>query len=60
MNDWSKMDTRRCGRGHSGLFDSIPHENRMARVKEYMAEGKLLSILDSWLYQDIMTEMEKW
>jgi RNA-directed DNA polymerase len=41
-------------------FDSIPLENLMCRVKEHVADRTLLSIIDSWLHQDIMSEAKRW
>jgi RNA-directed DNA polymerase len=43
-----------------GYFDNIPHERLMSRVKEYIADGKVLSVIDGWLHQDIMSELERW
>jgi RNA-directed DNA polymerase len=41
-------------------FDSIPHEELMGRVGEYIADKRMLSLVESWLHQDVMTEMESW
>jgi RNA-directed DNA polymerase len=43
-----------------GYFDSIPHDKLMDRVKEHIADGRILSLVDSWLRQDIMTEVRRW
>ena len=43
-----------------GYFDSIPHERLMERVRERIADGRLLDLLQSWLKQDIMSGMERW
>ena len=43
-----------------GYFDSIPHERLMERVRERIADGRLLDLLQSWLKQDIMSGLESW
>ena len=43
-----------------GYFDNIPHDKLIERVKERIADGRVIGLLDSWLNQDIMTEAEKW
>lgn len=43
-----------------GYFDSIPHDRLMARVEERISDGRLLSLLRSWLAQDIVSEMARW
>lgn len=43
-----------------GYFDSIPHEGLMARVEERISDGRLLSLIRSWLKQDILKGMERW
>jgi RNA-directed DNA polymerase len=43
-----------------GYFDSIPHDKLMDRVKEHISDRQLLAILESWLQQDIMTEVDRW
>jgi RNA-directed DNA polymerase len=41
-------------------FDSIPHDKLMDRVKEHIADGRVLALLEGWLKQDIMTEAARW
>jgi RNA-directed DNA polymerase len=41
-------------------FDSIPHERLMARVEEKISDGAILSLIEGFLGQDIMTEMAAW
>jgi RNA-directed DNA polymerase len=43
-----------------GYFDNIPHDKLMARVEESIADGRVLKLLEGWLNQDIMTEVETW
>lgn len=43
-----------------GYFDSIPHDRLMAKVEEYISDGRLLDLIGRWLKQDILAEMEKW
>jgi len=37
--------------------DAIPHDRLMARVKESLSDGAILSLIEGFLDQDIMTEM---
>jgi RNA-directed DNA polymerase len=41
-------------------FDTIPHDRLMARVKERISDGAILSLITGFLDQDIMTEMATW
>ncbi|HKO07039.1 MAG TPA: group II intron reverse transcriptase/maturase [Alphaproteobacteria bacterium] len=41
-------------------FDSIPHDRLMALVTERISDGRVLSLLDGFLRQDIMTDMACW
>jgi RNA-directed DNA polymerase len=41
-------------------FDTIPHERLMARVEEKISDGAILSLIEGFLGQDIMTEMATW
>jgi RNA-directed DNA polymerase len=41
-------------------FDSIPHERLMALVAERISDGRLLSLIDGFLRQNIMTGMACW
>jgi RNA-directed DNA polymerase len=38
-------------------FDTIPHDRLMARVEERISDGAILSLIEGFLGQDIMTEM---
>jgi RNA-directed DNA polymerase len=44
----------------SSYFDSIPHERLMERVKESVSDGGILSLLEQWLRQDIVSETARW
>ena len=43
-----------------GYFDSIPHDRMMMRVKESVADGRILELLEQWLKQDIVSELAQW
>jgi RNA-directed DNA polymerase len=43
-----------------GYFDSIPHDRLMARVKEKVADGPVLSLIESFLKADILDGLEEW
>jgi RNA-directed DNA polymerase len=40
-------------------FDTIPHEPLRARVKEQIADGRVLELLDAFLAQDVLGEMNE-
>ena len=41
-------------------FDSIPHERLMERVSAKISDGRVLALLQGWLEQDIVAELERW
>ncbi len=41
-------------------FDSIPHEQLLKRVKEKISDGRVISLVESFLKQDIMEGMKRW
>jgi RNA-directed DNA polymerase len=41
-------------------FDMIPHDKLMARVGEAISDGRVLSLIDGFLKQEIMSEMARW
>jgi RNA-directed DNA polymerase len=43
-----------------GYFDSIPHDRLMDLVKGSISDGRVLSLVESFLHQDIMKGMERW
>jgi len=43
-----------------GYFDSIPHERLMALVTESISDGRVLSLIELFLKQDIMSETARW
>jgi RNA-directed DNA polymerase len=43
-----------------GYFDSIPHDRLMTRLKEKIADGPVLSLIESFLKASIMDGLEGW
>jgi RNA-directed DNA polymerase len=43
-----------------GYFDSIPHDRLMTRVKEKVADGPVLSLIESFLKAKILDGLEEW
>ena len=43
-----------------GYFDSIPHDRLKSRIEETISDGRLLSLLSSWLEQDIVQGVKRW
>jgi RNA-directed DNA polymerase len=43
-----------------GYFDSIPHDLLMTRVKAKVADGSVLSLIDSFLKANILDGLEEW
>lgn len=41
-------------------FDTIPHDRLMARVKERIADGRVLSLIESFLQAAILDDLETW
>lgn len=41
-------------------FDTIPHDRLMARVGETISDGRVLALIDSFLRQEIMSDMACW
>jgi RNA-directed DNA polymerase len=41
-------------------FDTIPHDRLMAQVAEKISDGRVLSLIEGYLRQDVMKEMERW
>jgi len=41
-------------------FDTIPHECLMGKLEQYISDGRILSLIRSWLKQDIMEEGNSW
>jgi len=41
-------------------FDTIPHDRLMALVAGSISDGRVLSLIESFLHQDIMTEAARW
>jgi RNA-directed DNA polymerase len=41
-------------------FDTIPHARLMERIKERVSDGRVLELIEAYLHQDIVKEMEKW
>ena len=43
-----------------GYFDTIPHDKLMERIKEKVADGRVLQLLETFLKQGIMEGMKEW
>jgi RNA-directed DNA polymerase len=43
-----------------GYFDSIPHDRLMTRVTEKIADGSVLSLIESFLKANILDGLEEW
>jgi RNA-directed DNA polymerase len=41
-------------------FDTIPHERLMGRVRERIADGRVLELIESFLTQGVMEELDGW
>ncbi len=41
-------------------FDTIPHQELMERIAERIADGRVLTLVESYLKQGIMEEMQYW
>ena len=43
-----------------GYFDTIPHDRLMTLVEGSISDGRVLSLIESFLNQEIMTETARW
>jgi RNA-directed DNA polymerase len=43
-----------------GYFDAIPHDRMMTRLREKIADGPVLSLIESFLKADILDGLEGW
>lgn len=41
-------------------FDTIPHEQLMARVEDRVSDGRVLDLIRSWLKADILHGLNRW
>ena len=41
-------------------FDMIPHKWLLERVKQHVSDGRVLELIEMFLQQDIIKEMERW
>src|SRR5688572_23659299 len=41
-------------------FDTIPHAQLLERVEERVSDGRVLELIEAYLKQDIVKEMERW
>lgn len=41
-------------------FDSIPHDRLMGELGRYIADGRLLSLVEAFLKQDILEDLKLW
>ena len=56
----------KSGHGHvvdidiKGFFDSIPHDGLMKLVKEHIADGRVLGLLEGFLKAHVLDESREW
>lgn len=43
-----------------GYFDTIPHDRLMERVEENLADGRVLSLIESYLNQGVLEGLKEW
>jgi RNA-directed DNA polymerase len=43
-----------------GYFDTIPHDQLMQRVREKIADGRVLKLIESFLTQGVLEGLEQW
>lgn len=43
-----------------GYFDSIPHDRLMEEVRERIADGRVLELIEGYLKQDVLEENKLW
>jgi RNA-directed DNA polymerase len=41
-------------------FDTIPHARLVERVKEHVSDGRVVELIEAFLQQDIIKDMERW
>lgn len=41
-------------------FDTIPHDKLMTRIREKIADGRVLQLIESFLTQGVLEEMREW
>jgi len=41
-------------------FDTIPHAGLRERVREKISDGRVLALIDAWLAQEIVCEVQRW
>lgn len=43
-----------------GYFDNIPHDRLMQEIEKYIADSRILKLMESYLNQDIMDGLDRW
>lgn len=41
-------------------FDTIPHDRLRERIAERISDGRVLELVNQWLRQDILSDLERW
>lgn len=41
-------------------FDTIPHHQLMSKIKAHISDGRLLTLIEQWLRQEIIEECKSW
>jgi RNA-directed DNA polymerase len=51
-----------CGKGHHGRvsFDTIPHDRLLAMVAKKVSDGRVLSLIESFLKQGVLDGFREW
>ena len=43
-----------------GYFDSIPHDRLKQKLARHISDGRLLTLLNGWIEQDIVQDSKRW
>ena len=57
---WKEGSTWVVDADLKSYFDTIPHERLLARVRERLADGRVLALIEAFLRQGVLGEMNDW